>query len=143
MSERGDIRADLAMLFGTNNVPSAQAVYKYQKMKLQGESPVVMIMGNGDDPVPFVKGTDNHYYFEVGIFVLHGDPNDAGYNEDDAEDALDNVKSEINEVFRNEDNRRSVRWEEFRQDGRSAITRLPMEGEPYLMEIVPVLVRKF
>ena len=120
MSERGDIRTTLASLF-RGGVPSAQAVYKYQKMKLNGESPVIVLMSSGDDPVPFVKGHDISYYLELGILVLHGDPNDAGYNEDDAEDALDAVKSEINAVVRNEDNRRSNNWEDFMQDGRSSI----------------------
>ena len=142
MSERGDIRTAVASLFSVG-VPSAQAVYKYQKMKLNGESPVIVLMSSGDDPVPFIKGHDTSYYLEVGILVLHGDANDTGYNEDDAEDALDEVKGEINAVVRNEDNRRSNNWEEFMQDGRSSITRLPFEGEPYLMEIVPLKIRWF
>ncbi len=142
MSERGDIRTSLAMLF-TQGVTSAQAVYKYQKMKLQGESPVLMLMGAGDEPSPFVKSVDTSYFVELGVFVLHGDPNDTGYNEDDAEDALDAVKGEINAVLRNEDNRRSLKWEEFRQEGRSTISRMTLEGEAYLMEIVPLKVRWF
>lgn len=146
-TNRETIRDDIASLLDTALVDTlgiVQAVYNYQKLNIEGYSPVVMVLSSGDFPNRRAQ-TDrinSQVYLDVWTFVLHVDA-DNSWTEADAEDRLDEIKKEIvDTLFDNEIEQDLGLWE-ITFETRSTVSRVSIGGVPYLWEVTPLTVRFF
>ena len=140
--DRETSRDALTALLSTG-VTSAQSVYGYQKGDLGSESPVVVVYSSGANHNPLTQqGNETRFFFNVDAYILYNDPDNASYNEDNAEDILDAVENEIAQVI--EDNRSNgVIWGWMGYAGESVVLKIVLGGTTYLWESAPILVRVY
>ena len=112
-----------------------QAVYDYLKGTFDGQSPVVVVGSAGVEGAPMTfQGSRPTYYLTVLAFVTRE-------GEEVAEDALDEVAQKLYQVM--EGNRRTGDWQFWGYDGRSRIEPASVGGDPYWMEMTPVVVEAY
>lgn len=138
---RKDVRSAWATLI-SSGVSSAQSVYGYQRGDLQGETPVVVMYSAGIDRSPLTpQGSQAPYHLNTDIYVLYNDP-DSDYGEDDAEDMLDDIESQIATVV--EDNRANTpTWGHLSYSGESVVVKVQLGGDTYLWESIPLIFRVY
>ena len=133
---RSSIRRHVASLL-SENVRSSQNVWPYQKAKLQGTSPIITVTSSGTYRPPLTtRGSSTVIRLTVSIYVLHSAP---GWTEEQAEDQLDQLESEIAEVLTKYGGTpfwNSLRWEAPSMIGME----VQSEGEAYLYETIPLEV---
>lgn len=132
---RAPARIALANLLAAS-VPTAQAVYPYQKTDFKGASPVVLVVGAGTNRPRFtLRGVRSTMYFAVQTYVVHSDEA-SGWTEAMAEDALDALEAEICDVLAS--NQRNAYWQALNYEMRTVVSRIPIAGVTYLYEVIPV-----
>lgn len=125
-----------------NSVPAAQAVYAYKIGDIQGQSPVLSVMGAGTmrTPVTFA-GNRPTYYYEIHVFVLDA-ISAQNWSEQDVENTLDQVELEVGRAI--ETNRVAPNvWQALDYAERSLIRDVEIGGVPYVEEIIPVKMECF
>lgn len=123
----------------TTALTTAQAVYGYQRGGFEGRTPVVRVMSAGSERTRLTaQGNRATLFFLVQLWVLYADP-DAGWDEQDAEDALDQLEYEL--AVWMEANRVTADWLGLDMAGRSTVEIVRYQGLPYLVEDVPVMVK--
>lgn len=137
---RSAIRAALATALATG-LPSAQAVYGYQRGGFDGQTPVVRVMSAGSYRTRFTaQGGRGELFFLVQAWVLYVDP-DLGWTEAQAEERLDQLEYEL--AVWMESNRNTDNWSWIEMAGRSFINVVRFQGQPYLVEDIPTLVKVY
>jgi len=137
---REAVRDALAAALGTG-LPSAQAVYGYQRGGFDGQTPVVRVMSAGSYRTRFTaQGGRGELFFLVQTWVLYADPA-LNWTEAQAEDRLDQLEFELATWM--ESNRNTQYWSWIEYAGRSFINQVKLQGQPYLVEDIPVLVKVF
>jgi len=135
---RKEIREALGTLLsaemtGTGN--PVQAVYDYLKGTFNGQSPVVVVGSAGMESEPMTfRGSQVTYCFVILTFVTRE-------GEEVAEDALDEVAQALYQVV--EENRKTTEWQFWGYDGRSRIEPASVGGDPYWMEMTPVVMEVY
>lgn len=137
-SSRKDVRQALAGVLATE-VTSAQAVYRYQKAKLKGQTPVLCVTSAGSErPAMTMQGNGAVFRLDINVFVLYSTK--TTWTEEQAEDKLDDLEQEIAAVCAKY--RTSNVWAHLAyaepSDARTPIT---LEGFTYLHEVIPVEIR--
>lgn len=90
---RKEVRRALAAGLSAS-MPTAQAVYGYQKSDFGQQSPVVRVYSSGAErPSMTAKGIRSKFFFTVEVWVLFGKR--AAWSEEDAEDAIDTLEQEL------------------------------------------------
>lgn len=111
---------------------TCEASFDYLPPKFEGKSPVICIGSGGTLGMPYtLQGLRPVYHFEIIAFVARED-------EQDSEDELDNVSQELYNTL--EANISTANWESIDYDGRSEIAPANVGGDPYWMEVTPVMV---
>lgn len=139
-ASRADVRQALATAL-TTALPSAQAVYGFQKGGFAGQTPVVRVMSDGSSRQRLTPtGGQSELFYLVQLWVLYTDP-EANWHEEDAENALDQLEYEV-AVFVN-GSRSTDDWQALDYGGRSMVRVVRYQGEPYLVEDIPVVVKVY
>lgn len=137
---RETVRDALAAALGTG-LTSAQAVYGYQRGGFDGQTPVVRVMSAGSFRTRFTaQGGRGELFFLVQAWVLYADPA-LNWTEAQAEDRLDQLEFELATWMEN--NRNTQYWSWIEYAGRSFVNVVKFQGQPYLVEDIPVLVKVF
>jgi hypothetical protein len=140
---REGVRSAFGAILETNLVGASlpgQVFYPYKKAKLDGESPITMLMSAGMGPssagqrITFTA-RNMRWYLEVWNFVLWGSA-DGVYAEDDAEDIIDQMALIVLDSI--EEYSDPNHTAELTQP--SAIRSILMDGEGYLWEAFPIAV---
>lgn len=119
---------------------TCQAAYDYMKTTFDGQSPVIVIGSSGTLPTGMTfEGWKLSYYYD--IIALIARESEAEYTEEDADDALDDVAQELMETL--QANRKTADWQCLEFDGPSVPAPASVGGDPYWMEITPVLVHVY
>lgn len=119
-----------------------QAVHAAQLPHFEGQSPVVVVWSAGSrrERLTF-QGGKTTFYVNVDLFVRYSDPA-AGWDEQDAEDALDTIERLVAEVA--EYNQRTATWETLDYADRSvADSVLLIDGTEYRRETIPLAATVF
>ncbi len=136
---RKEVREALGALLSTEMAGAGnpvQAVYDYLKGTFDGQSPVVVVGSAGIEGAPMTfQGSRATYYFSILTFVTRE-------GEETAEDALDEVAQKLFEVMA-ANRRKTGDWQFWGYDGRSRIEPASVGGDPYWMEMTPVMVEVF
>lgn len=113
-TNRKTVRKAFAALLATAMVgvgKPVQAVYDFRKGDFQGQSPVVVVSGDGDKRLRFTfEGVKPAYHLQIDIFVLYA-RTDGTWTEDMAEDVLDDIGLILADTV--SDNRKSTDWIEL------------------------------
>lgn len=145
MASRKDIRAQLKTLLQTGLVGTgkpAQVVYGGQIADFQGQSPVVVIASAGTERrrMTFEGGRAVHH-FKIFVFVLYKDAA-AGWDEEDAEDKMDEIEDAIAGILDANAGKCSY-WQALSYDRASECAGVPVAGEEYRVETIPVVVQAY
>lgn len=117
-------------------VTSAQAVYTHASGDIAGQSPVLRVLSAGSLRQPLSqRGNRALFYLTIQVWVLYADP-DAGYTEQNAEDALDQIENQIAAWLASSNSIAQV----INFAGRSAVTAVDLGGEAYMVEEIPLEV---
>ncbi len=137
-ASRAEVRQELAKYL-KGAMPSAQEVYHFQKSDFGKASPVVYITSSGSNRQRLTRaGYQSHFKLNVHLWVLQVSK-DGAWTEEQAEDALDQLEKELAEACLNVQGSRLISFIEYEgQSNADGITIIG--GEPYLHEIVPVVV---
>jgi len=123
-----------AALVGTGK--PAQAVYGYRRGDFQGMTAIVSVLSEGSARHNLPREEGNKVYLGLYLFVLYSDG--ADWNEDDAEDCLDEIEALIAEtlaVYR----RHPGYWQCIDYADRSTReATLIIGGVPYILEHIPL-----
>lgn len=120
---------------------TAQVVYDHMRSDFAGQSPVVRVMSGGSERRRFTtQGGRGDLLLMVQIWVLSVSPAD-NWTEADAENALDQLEWELAQYI--DSNRRSEVWQALDFDGRSRVEVVRLEGKPYLIEDIPLVMKVF
>jgi hypothetical protein len=138
-ANRKTLRAALAGVL-TTEVTSAQAVYAYQKARLNGQTPVICVTSAGSSRERMtMRGGRLSALLDIHVFVLYSDG--ASWTEAQAEDRLDDIEQQIAAAV--EKYARSTSWASLayaeRSDARTPVT---LEGITYLHEVIPVEIQE-
>lgn len=122
-------------------LPSAKTVYAYYPHDFGGESPVVFLSSSGTErPKLTGRGYETRHTINVHFAVWYGD-GQASYNEQQAEDLLDDLEEELSAAILEIEAAHEGGLRTVRLSGRSdANETLPVGGEIYLHEIVALEV---
>jgi hypothetical protein len=135
LADRKACRRALAQLI-QGGVPAAQAVYPYQILSPEGQSPIITIVSAGAERKPMtLRGVSSSFYLVVQVLVLHTGDN---WTPEEAEDLIDDVELEIAKVI--ESNQDNDNWSALVADDPSMIQRITIGGYAYLTETIPVKV---
>lgn len=138
---RKDIRTGLAaILAGMLTGIDPAHIYPYQVGDFAGVSPVVFLTssGSGREHLTFQGGL-LRAYVNVHILVLYAERD--GWTEQQAEDLLDSLESQVGHLTEDGDKTRGAGWEAVEYDDRSnADGTLEIGGDEYLHEIIPLVV---
>ena len=144
MSARGDARRKLADLLTAalvgNGLP-AQAVYAWQVGDFAGQSPVVAVTSGPANHEPNGFGCDKAVFqLFVYVFVAYAVPG-AGWTEEHAEDALDDIEALIAETVAA--NSRTEAWTQIAYAGPTDPAAVVIGGVEYRRELVTLDVQLF
>lgn len=142
---RKDIRRALGDGLAAN-MPTAQAIYRYQKSDLKGQSPVVRVFsarslrpqktGHG--------GVRSQFGFVVQLWVLYAGDGIQNWSEEGAEDTLDQLEYElISWMVQNQGDQVGTLWTSLKYGGWSVVDNVKVAGNTYLVEDVPVIAEVF
>jgi hypothetical protein len=121
--------------------PSAQAVYPYGISDFQSQWPVVRVMSRGSERPPITgAGMRSRFTFLVDVWVLFRDA-DAGWTEQNAEDALDALEGEI--VSWLTGHQGGEVWTSIYYNGASTVDVVTIAGEPWLTEAIQVMAEVY
>lgn len=145
-TNRETVRDGLVAIFsaGLTGVGNpAQAVYGYSASDFQGQSPVVLVKGRGVRREESTYDTDFYTTFLLVVenWVLKAD-SAAGWTEAMAEDRLDLLEKAEADLYAANYSHPSGLWDRIFYDGESQIVELPLAGDPWLVEIVPIRIEK-
>jgi hypothetical protein len=132
-------RAALTALLETALVNSSlcEAVYGYQPSDFGGKSPVATVSSAGSMRVKQTRGLDkNEFYFNVHVFTLYSDG--STWNEDDAENAIDNIEAAVSNVV--SVNTKTNNWSNIEISERTITDSVEVGGIEYRREVIPVRV---
>lgn len=130
--------ADLLKVGLVGEGKPVQAVYDHQVGDFNGQSPVVVVSSGGSlhEPGSF-DGSHAAFWLNVQVFVLYASA-DGNWNEEDAEDALDDIDEAISGIF--SDNQVSLHWQSITQDERSLTDGIEIGGVEYRIELISIRV---
>jgi hypothetical protein len=113
------------------------AVYDYQKGDFKGASPVVAVTSGGSGRASLTfQGMKATYELRIHVFVLYTDGD--AWNEDDAEDRLDDIEQKIADLI--EANQTTDNWQAISYAERSACDSVEIGGDEYRRETITVIV---
>lgn len=143
-ANRKVVRQALASLLTTNLAGSGlplQELYRYQVGDFGGQSPVAVLTSAGTrrERLTF-QGSKATFFFDLHLFVLYAEPA-ADWNEENAEDALDDIEAEVAALL--DANQRTATWEALDYAERSTALPVVIGGAEYKHEIIPVSVEVF
>lgn len=140
MPDRAATRTALADLL-RRHVIVAAAVYRYPKLDLLNEAPVVTISDAGSGREPLARaGTRSAFVYDINVFVLQSA---AGWTEEQAEDQLAAIEQQIATVVQ-EYRAAPPAWQKLEYEGRSNPRPLTMPGGVvYLWEIIRVVTHVY
>ena len=120
-------------------MPSAQAVFHFQKSDFGKASPVVYITSSGSRRKKLTRsGYQSQFKLNIHLWVLQVSK-DGTWTEEQAEDALDQLEKELAEACLSVQGSSLISFIEY--EGQSNADGIVIiGGEPYLHEIVPVVV---
>lgn len=117
------------------NLPSAQAVYNHSKADFGGLSPVVRISSESSErPGLTRQGIRSIFRYTIEVWVLLTDRD--GWTEQDAEDTLDTLETEI--ITWITQNHNTELWSALVYDGQSTIIAAIDGGDTWLIERIPI-----
>jgi hypothetical protein len=120
-------------------MPSAAAVYGYQKTDFGSLSPVVRIAAAGVlRPQMEARGIRSEFRFSVQLWVLFAGTGQ-GWTEADAEDQLDQLEYELISWISN--NQNTGDWTGIQYSDLTVVDVLDISGTLYLVEEIPLTVR--
>ncbi len=129
-SNRKDIRKAVAAGLSAS-MPTAQAVYGYQKSDFGQQSPVVRVYSSGSErPSITARGARSKFFFVVEIWVLYAAG--ATWTEENAEDAIDTLEKELIEWIGA--NQVNSLWTHLEYARPSLMGTVTVGGIPYLVE---------
>lgn len=145
MASRADIRGQLKTILQAGLVGEgkpAQVVYGGQIADFQGQSPVVVVASAGTDRKRWTfQGGKAVHRFKVFVFVLYKDAA-AGWDEEDAEDKLDEIEEAIAGILDANAGKCNY-WQSLSYEGASECAAVPVAGEEYRVETIPVVVQAY
>lgn len=145
MASRKDIRAQLKSLLQTGLVGTGkpvQVVYGGQIADFQGQSPVVVIASAGSERRRWTfQGGRALHRFKIFVFVLYKDEA-AGWGEEDAEDALDDIEQAIADIL-DANAGKCDHWKSLLYNGASDCGGVPVGGQEYRLETISVEAQGF
>lgn len=145
MAGRKDIRGHLQTLLQAGLVGEdkpVQVVYGGQIADFQKQSPVVVIASAGTERRRWTfQGGRALHRFTIYVFVLYKDE-DAGWDEEDAEDLLDDIEEGIAGILEANAGKCDY-WQSLAYDGASECAGVPVAGEEYRVETIPVVVQGY
>lgn len=125
----------------TTALPTAQVVYDHMKGGFAGQSPVVRVMSAGSERRRFTpQGGRGELHFTVQFWVMYASPGN-NWSEEDAENAIDQLEYELAEYV--DSNRQGNPWKSLEYSTRSGIELVRLEGKPYLIEDVPIVMKVY
>jgi hypothetical protein len=133
---RKTTREAFAALLSTALVDTnlCQAVYEYQPADFGGQSPVVTVSALGSERARRTqRGSENTFYFSVHVFALYSDG--GGWDERDAEDAIDNIEQAIAKVV---DDNTTTAWASIGIDDRTTADSVEIGGNEYRRETIVI-----
>ncbi len=137
---RDEIVTALSAAIAGSGKPAA-AVYGYQKGKLDGESPVVLVLSAGIQRAIAGLGTNKYYNqvtLEIHILVYDGADNQP-LTEIQREDKVDEIEAATADWFKDHQIGTSYRAARYTPEQPSEITTVTyLDGNPYRLEIVKV-----
>lgn len=145
-TNREIVRDALVTLFTsglTGGSNPAQAVYGHAASDFQGQSPVVLVKGQGVDRQEATYDTDvsSAFLLVVENWVLKADPA-SGWTEADAEDRLDLLEKAEADIYIANYSHPSGTWDRIFYAGPTQIIETSNAGKPWLVEIVPLRIEK-
>lgn len=118
----------------------AQTVVGHQKANLAGQWPATMVFTAGSlRPQVTEQGIRSEFYYVVQLWVLYF--KEGLWTEAQAEDTLDALEQQLVEWMIN--NQVGELWTSLAFNGRSRISIVPLAGESYLMEEIPVMAEVY
>jgi hypothetical protein len=135
-------RAALTALLETAlvNTNLCAAVYGYQPSDFGGKSPVATVSSAGSMRAKQTRGSDrNEFYFHIHVFALYSDG--GLWNEDDAENAIDNIEASVSSVV--SANTKTDNWANIEMSERTITDSVEVGGIEYRREVIPVRVSTF
>lgn len=142
-STRKQVRQAFATLLGalTGVGNPVQLVKNHFAKEFGGQSPVVLVTSAGSNrPQMTLEGSQPGYRLNVYVFVLRGEAG-TSYDEEAADDALDDIEAEIAEVI--DLNQVTATWQAIDYEGWSRIDPVPIGGEQYWVEQIPLKFEVF
>lgn len=140
---RKDIRSGLVTIFETELVGTGlpvEAVYSYNVRSFQGQSPVVVVRSAGIRRKPLGQASSVYRnWIPMGILIYVKDET-GSWTAEDAADALDDCEAAIVKAVLENRKNPGVWNDMIPEDSYSQIFNVTVDGEPYLLEIMTVLV---
>jgi hypothetical protein len=139
-ASRKRIRHALADLL-RGEITLAQAVYRYQKANLKGQTPVLCVTSAGSRREPLtMQGSTAGFRYDIHVFTLYKDASGA-WTEEQAEDMLDDIEQQVAATC--DKYRKSTAWARLvYADPSDARTPVTLGGVTYLHEIIPVAIQE-
>lgn len=137
VASRKAVRHALGALLA-NAVTAAQAVYAYQETQLRGRSPIVSINSASSTRERFtMQGSLATFAFDVHVFVLQRAKDGSWYDNEQAENLLDDIEQQICQAV--DENQHGEHWVSLRYAGSSdAREPVTIEGNIYLYELLQI-----
>jgi len=139
---RKNTRSALTTLLETALVGGnlCQAVYGYQPADFGGKSPVATVSSAGSMRGKQNRGIDkNEFYFNVHVFALYSDG--AAWNEDNAENAIDDIEAAVSRVV--SINTTTNNWANIVITERTIADSVEIGGIEYRREVISVQITVF
>lgn len=126
------------------NMPSAQAVYGYQRSKFDGRASVVRVFSaSADRPMFAEQGIRSEFGFIVQLWVLYASPTTQVWSESEAEDKLDDLEYELISWIVDNQVPADMLWTALRYARGSVVDTHKVGGESYLVEDVFVVAEVY
>jgi hypothetical protein len=128
----------------TGSGKPVSSVYHYQKGKLEGESPIVLVLSGPIQRSPNGLGAkkyDNNIELEIHILVYDGEDNNP-MTEEEREEAGDLIEQMTAEWFAQNQTGTNYRSVTYTPRPTTKTTVKYIDGNPYLLEVVPVELEK-
>ena len=143
MIDRKTIREAFATLL-TSALTAAQVVYDHQPGDFGGQSPAVTVGSGGSSRPPMTfQGNQTTVYLDVDVFVLTSESAGGSYTQADAEDALDQVETQLAGVIAADANQENGTWNTLDYADRSQTEFVIVDGKEYKRERIPIAIGIF